>query len=265
MLLRFPPHTRIILIPSDDNSTHEFAISRRLLVAMATLAATVTVLLLLVVLSYANLLKQARRVPELQAQLVTANAQLVQVQELNLELEEMRGLQERLLTMLGVSQLAPAEVDSLRAATGRLGEAAGVIMTPPPDVWPLVGQVTREFIEGDLVNGVTPHYGIDLVAPADTPIRAAGRGVVQNVGWDDALGNYVEIRHGFGYVTIYAHCSRLLVQAGDRVDAGQAVALLGGTGRATAPHLHFEIWRDGEAVDPRVVIPGDPEAPRTTG
>lgn len=265
MLLRFPPHTRIIVIPSDDHSTHEFVISRRLLAAMTTLMVLVTLLLLVVILSYANLLSQARSVPELQARLVAANAQLVRVQELNLEIEEMRGLQERLLTMLGVSQLAPEQADSLRAATGRLGEAAGVIMTPPPDVWPLVGPVTGEFSDGDLVNGKPPHYGIDLVAPVDTPIRAAGRGVVQNVGWDDDLGNYVEIRHGFGYVTIYGHCSRLLVQAGDRVDAGQEVATLGGTGRVTAPHLHFEIWRDGEAVDPRAVIPGDPEVPRMDG
>ena len=263
MLLRFPPHTRIIVIPSDDRSTHEFAISRRLLVAMTVLASLVTIMLVVVILSYANLLDQARRVPDLQSRLVTSNAQLVRVQELNLELEEMRSLQERLLTMLGVEQLAGAASDSLSEATGRLGEAAGAIMTPPPDVWPLIGHVTQEYAAGDLVNGKRPHYGMDLVAPQDSPIRAAGRGVVQNVGWDDDLGNYVEIRHGFGYVTIYGHCSRLLVQAGDRVDAGQQVAALGGTGRASAPHLHFEIWRDGEAVDPRAVIPGDPEAPPT--
>ena len=179
-----------------------------------------------------------------------------------LELEEMRGLQERLLTMLGVSQVMTASDDSMSGGVddvrARLGEAAGVIMTPPPDVWPVEGYVTDEYEAGNIANGVMPHYGIDLVAPVDSPVRSSGRGIVQNVGWDDDLGNYVEIRHGFGYVTIYGHCSRLFVQAGDRVDAGQEIAALGGTGRASAPHLHFEIWRDGEAVDPRIVIPGDP-------
>jgi murein DD-endopeptidase MepM/ murein hydrolase activator NlpD len=263
-VLRVPPHTRIIVIPSDDRSTHEFNISRRLLVALVTLLVLVAALLLMVILSYSALLSQARQVPELQARLVAANAQLVRVQELNRELDEMRDLQERLLTMLGVEQAideAPADTagepaDPLRA---RLGEVAGVIMTPPPDVWPLTGHVTREFEAGDLVDGVAPHYGIDLVAPVGTEVRAAGRGIVQNAGWDDDLGNYVEIRHGFGYVTIYGHCSRLIAQTGDRVEPGQTVAELGGTGRASAPHLHFEIWRDGEAVDPRIVIPGDPE------
>ena len=265
-MLRFPPHTRIIVIPSDDNSTNEFSISRRLLVAMSVLTALVTLLFLVVILSYANLLSQARRVPELQNRLVTANAQLVRVQELNLELEEMRGLQERLLTMLGVNQALAAADDSTHGGIddvrARLGDAAGAIMTPPPDVWPVSGYVTSEFDPGNIPNGVAPHYGIDLVAPVDTPLRSAGRGVVQNVGWDDDLGNYVEIRHGFGYVTIYGHCSRLYVQAGDRVDAGQEIATLGGTGRASAPHLHFEIWCDGEAVDPQIVIPGDPESTR---
>jgi len=263
LLLRFPPHTRIIVIPSDDQSTNEFSISRRLLVALTLMLVLVTILFLVVVLSYSTLLQQARQVPRLQGRLVVANAQLVRVQELNHELEQMRDMQERVLTMLGADRMLADETsDSAEQAAdparNRLGEVAGVIMTPPPDVWPLDGYVTREFEAGNLVNGVPPHYGIDLVAPLDTELRAAGRGIVQSAGWDDDLGNYVEIRHGFGYVTIYGHCSRLVVQTGDRVEPGQVVAALGGTGRASAPHLHFEIWRDGEAVDPRIVIPGNP-------
>ncbi|MBU0741244.1 M23 family metallopeptidase [bacterium] len=263
MLLRFPPHTRIIVVPSDDQSTNEFSISRRLLVAMTLLLVLVTLLFLVVILSYSTLLQQARQVPELQGRLVAANAQLVRVQELNRELDQMRDMQERVLTMLGVNQLLDDAAEDTAADAGdpmraRLGEVAGVIMTPPPDVWPVEGHVTREFEAGDLVDGLTPHYGIDLVAPVDTEVRAAGRGIVQSAGWDDDLGNFVEIRHGFGYVTIYGHCSRLIAQAGDRVEPGQVIAALGGTGRSSAPHLHFEIWRDGEAVDPRNVIPGSP-------
>jgi len=265
VLFRFPPHTRIIVIPSDDRSTNEFSISRRLLVALTLLLILVTILFLIVILSYSTLLQQARQVPELQGRLVTANAQLVRVQELNRELDSMRDMQERVLTMLGVNRMQlDAAADTAAGANdparARLGEVAGVIMTPPPDVWPVLGHVTREFAAADLVNGRPPHYGIDLVAPAGTDVRAAGRGIVQSAGWDDDLGNYVEIRHGFGYVTIYGHCSRLIVQTGDRVEPGQTIAALGGTGRASAPHLHFEIWRDGEAVDPRIVIPGSPEA-----
>jgi len=257
VLFRFPPHTRILLLPSDDGSTHEFGISRPLLITLAVVLALLAALFVLVLLSYASLSEQARAVPDLRRELVATQSQLVRVQELNRELEGMRDLQERLLTMLGV---APA--DSVDDGLGRrLGEVAGVVMTPPPEAWPLRGYVTKEFHAGDRPNGVTPHPGIDLAAPVDTPVGAAGRGIVQQAGWDDALGNFVEIRHGFGYVTVYGHCNSLAVRVGDRVDAGQTIGTLGGTGNVTAPHLHFEVWKDGEAMDPRVALPGDPQDP----
>lgn len=256
MLFRFPPYTRILVIPSDDGHTQEYAISRRLLIALSILLGVLSVLFVLVVLTYTSLTKQAQEVPELRRELMTAHAELVSVQDLNREMEEMRDLQERLLTLLGI---APAD-SAGSGLSARLGEVAGVIMTPPPDVWPVRGYVTLEYDEGDIPNGRTPHRAIDLVAAVDSPVLAAGRGIVQQTGFDESLGNYVEIRHGFGYVTVYGHCNSLAVQAGDRVDAGQRVGTLGGTGQVTAPHLHFEVWRDGEAMDPRVVIPGEPGA-----
>lgn len=256
MLYRFPPYTRILLVPSDDGSTHEYTISRRLLIALAVLLVAVTVLFVLVVLSFTSLSEQAREVPRLQRDLLTTQSQLVRVQELNRELEGMRDLQERLLTLLGI-----APPDSAGSGLSRrLGEVAGVIMTPPPDVWPLKGYVTLEFDEGDLPGGRKPHQGIDLTAAVDTHVGSAGKGIVQQAGWDDHLGNFVEIRHGFGYVTIYGHCQRLAVHVGDRVDAGQLIGTLGGTGEVSAPHLHFEIWKDGKAVDPRSVLPGGPRS-----
>lgn len=261
MIFRFPPYTRILVIPSDDGSTNEFTISRTLLIVMAAAMVLIALFFVLVLLSYATLSEQAKEVPELKRDLVATQAQLVRVQELNRELEGMRDLQERLLTMLGVTPTDTAAGDGL---SRRLGEVAGVIMTPPPDAWPLRGYVTKEFSEGNLPEGEKPHPGIDLAAPVDTPIGAAGRGIVQQAGWDDFLGNYVEIRHGFGYVTVYGHCNSLAVRVGDRVDTGQTIGTLGGTGEVTAPHLHFEVWKDGEAVDPRVALPGDPQDPEAT-
>jgi len=93
-------------------------------------------------------------------------------------------------------------------------------------------------------------------------IGAAGRGIVQQAGWDDHLGNFVEIRHGFGYVTIYGHCGQLAVHVGDRVDEGQVSGTLGGTGEVSAPHLHFEIWKEGRAIDPRSILAGEPGGTR---
>ena len=102
------------------------------------------------------------------------------------------------------------------------------------------------------------HPGLDIASATDTPITAAAAGRVVRAGEDPYLGNYVEIEHGFGYLTVYGHCSRLAVGRGDEVETGQIIAYMGDTGQATATHLHFEVWRQGEAVDPRSVINGDP-------
>jgi murein DD-endopeptidase MepM/ murein hydrolase activator NlpD len=254
---RIPDFTRILLIPSDDSRTTELTISRRLVIALGVLVLTILSVFVLLILSYATLLQRVDETPELRRQLGAVERQLVQVQDLNRELETMRELQEQVLTLLGVEPRAPVEGDEAVGGPG-IVEA---IMTPPPDRWPMRGYVTAEFEEGDPARGNQPHLGIDLTAPVGTPVRAAGRGLVQKAATDEYLGNYVEIRHGFGYVTVYAHCSSLAVQAGDRVDAGQIVATMGGTGKVTAPHLHFEVWKDDEPLNPRVVISGEPEGP----
>lgn len=258
MMPRIPESTRILLIPSDDSRTTELTISRRLAIVLGALAVVVTVVLVLIVVSYAGLLRRADAAPQLRRQLSEVEGQLVRVQELNSELESMRELQEQVLTLLGVTPPEPGEEPEAGGSAGIVDQ----IMTPPPDRWPMRGYVTAEFEEADPRRGSRSHLGIDLTAAVGTPIVAAGRGVVQVAETDEYLGNYVEIRHGFGYVTVYAHCSSLAVQAGDRVDAGQVIAAMGGTGEVTAPHLHFEVWKDGETVNPRVVIPGEPEGPR---
>ncbi len=98
------------------------------------------------------------------------------------------------------------------------------------------------------------HPGIDIAVPAGTPVRAAGGGVVEAAGADSAYGLFVLLRHSGGYETMYGHASRLLVHEGDSVQAGQVIALSGSSGRSTAPHLHFEIRREGKSLDPLTVV-----------
>jgi murein DD-endopeptidase MepM/ murein hydrolase activator NlpD len=95
-----------------------------------------------------------------------------------------------------------------------------------------------------------PHEGIDLAAPPGTPILAAASGIVSYADEGGSYGMLVEITHGGGYVTRYAHNASILVQPGETVRRGDTIALLGSTGRSTGPHLHFEVLRDGNPVDP---------------
>lgn len=99
--------------------------------------------------------------------------------------------------------------------------------------------------------GRSHHLGIDIDANTGDPVTAAAEGVVSFSGVRNGYGNVVEIDHGNGYKTLYAHNSANLVRAGDIVRAGQQIARVGSTGRSTGSHLHFEVKLDGRQVNPR--------------
>ena len=98
------------------------------------------------------------------------------------------------------------------------------------------------------------HYGLDFSAPTGTPIYAADGGTVTFAGWSGAYGYVITIDHGANKKTLYAHCSRLFVSAGNKVYKGQHIAAVGSTGRSTGPHCHFEIFINGSNVNPAYYI-----------
>jgi murein DD-endopeptidase MepM/ murein hydrolase activator NlpD len=100
------------------------------------------------------------------------------------------------------------------------------------------------------------HTGLDFPAEPGTPIHAAAGGLVLERGWHPEYGNVLEIDHGNGLSTRYAHCSQLLVAAGALVKRGEQVALVGNSGRSTGPHLHFEVLVDGVPQDPARFLAG---------
>ena len=98
---------------------------------------------------------------------------------------------------------------------------------------------------------MSQHNGIDLIVGQGTPVLAAGDGIVTDVRRSGkGLGNVVEITHNGGYVTVYAHLEDIVVRKGERVKAGKKLAGVGISGNSFAPHLHYEVRRDGEVLDP---------------
>ena len=95
------------------------------------------------------------------------------------------------------------------------------------------------------------HWGMDFSAKTGTPIYATGDGTIARA---DAravgFGNHVRIDHGFGYVSIYAHMDKIVVRRGNRVKRGDLIGYVGNTGRSVAPHLHYEIVKDGRKINP---------------
>lgn len=98
------------------------------------------------------------------------------------------------------------------------------------------------------------HKGMDFAAPIGTPIYATGNGVVTFSGWGTGYGRYVEVDHGNGTVTRYAHTSANYVNVGDTVYANQQIAAVGNTGRSTGAHLHYEVRQNGQAVNPQTYL-----------
>jgi len=113
---------------------------------------------------------------------------------------------------------------------------------------PLYGWITRSFSVDEKTG--EKHLGLDFAVKNGTSVTATASGVVTFAGWDDTFGDLVIIDHGNGYETIYAHNEKILVEEGGSVLKGDVIALSGSTGRSSAPHLHYEIRKNGEAVDP---------------
>lgn len=119
-------------------------------------------------------------------------------------------------------------------------------------VSPVKGRITSYFSsrEHPISGKQSFHHGVDIGANTGDPIVAVLSGTVCVSRYDATYGNYVVIEHSNGVKTLYAHCSKRLVEAGDRVTRGQTIAKVGSTGDSTGPHLHFELLVNGVRIDP---------------
>lgn len=146
------------------------------------------------------------------------------------------------------SSLAEAS-DSLEHHTDRLAATPSIMPTP--------GFFSSPFARArihPIFHEARPHEGIDVSAYRGTPIVAPAKGVVIQVGQQPGYGQIVAIDHGMGIVTKYAHCEKVLVRRGQRVERGDQIATVGSSGITTGPHLHYEVWRNGRAEDPKRYI-----------
>lgn len=134
------------------------------------------------------------------------------------------------------------------SASGRFTSPAGAVRNAL-FFMPVKGYLTEPF------NAGKRHYGVDIVAPKDEPIKATMDGMVVFSGWTVETGNVIAIQHRNNLLSIYKHNSALLKQEGETAKAGDVVAIIGNTGELTSgPHLHFEIWHNGLPIDPAAYL-----------
>jgi len=121
-----------------------------------------------------------------------------------------------------------------------------------PSGWPAGGKISSGFgmREHPRFGGRKLHTGIDITMPKGTPLHATADGVVSFSDRSGGNGNIVVIEHGHGLTTVYAHNSKNIVKAGQAVKRGDVIALSGSTGISTGPHLHYEVWRNGQSINP---------------
>lgn len=131
-----------------------------------------------------------------------------------------------------------------------------LVQTPFPMIQPVEGPVSSEFGLRRFFNGEPrrPHSGLDIAAPAGTPIVAPAAGIITLAGSFYFNGNTVFIDHGGGLISMGCHMSAIDVDEGDRVQQGDQIGRVGATGRATGPHLHWSVYLNGQGIDPRAAL-----------
>ncbi|MEW5875220.1 MAG: peptidoglycan DD-metalloendopeptidase family protein [Candidatus Zixiibacteriota bacterium] len=220
---------------------------------------------------------RASTLKDLTAENAALHESLLRMTQLESELEYYRQFTQRIAGLIGVK--VPAMDDSLSSlmlAGGAMPPAgssyfAGLDSAGPLDVTspvvgvlvvncepdpenrprglPLLGRLSRGY-QPSSVNPSLRHQGIDIAAREGSPVFAPASGVVEFSGPHEVFGLMLTIDHRNGFKTIYGHNSKLFVETGDKIRRGEVVALSGNTGISTAPHLHYEILRDNNAVDP---------------
>lgn len=173
-------------------------------------------------------------------------------------------------TLFSIAQRYGTSIDSIRSANNIRGElirANTNLLIPRSSAkassfrsslnWPVRGRISSGY--GYRIHPIRGtrhlHAGIDIAIPTGTNIKAVSSGKVVLSGWVQGFGKTIVIDHENGYKTLYAHNSRLLVKAGNRVSGSQVIALAGSTGNSTGPHLDFRIYKNGKTINPLKYLP----------
>lgn len=247
----------VMVVPDRGQESRTLRFSYAMLRVLAGLAALCALALTLVAGSWWYLAARAARVAELESQVTALEAERERIQQLGQRLEAIERQYGHIRGLFGAATPAsPSDVWLPPPSTPGRGSASPrtTATASLPTSWPLTerGFVTQGLLDAESVDGA--HPGVDIAVATDSYIRAAGAGTVVDVGEDPVYGFFVVLDHGDGYTSLYGHASRNLVVRGQRVRRNEVIALSGSTGRSTAPHLHFEILLNGEAVDPLSLV-----------
>lgn len=260
---RRPNHYTIMFLPDDNGRSFSLRVNKNIARSLLIfLLLFITCLGLLVFKSgeiaaklqllYSLRLENERLTSENQ-RLRNISARLDHITELASYIEKMAN--PALKSNLQINSTIPnphygmSDLSSIQTDTSTLPQlSTEEFLNSVPNIAPVEGWITRKFNSDS--TSIEDHLGVDFAAATSAPIKATAPGIVDNIRNDKYFGQIVTIRHEHGFMTKYGHCSQILVSLRDSVKRGQTIALVGSTGRSTAPHLHYELLKDGKDIDP---------------
>lgn len=235
-----------IFIPREERDQKTFVMDHRVFI---TLIISLVILLVVISASLIYLIPRAEKYHEYRNKITRYQSQEKQLNELLQDVNKMGQFNTYMRELIGLDPtLASSDYSALLDAGTESHELK--LLSSRPEHAPVSGPITKKFITGP-----RKHYGIDISGKIGDPVVSAAEGFVVFSGWTPELGNMVVISHPDDYITVYGHNDRLKVRERQRVKKGELIALLGETGYSMGPHLHFEIWHHGIALDPQKVIP----------
>ncbi len=277
-----------IVVPHAKARFRKFQVSVRLTRWLATAASLGCLVVGAFALHYARVSSEVQQLRELRVQnqaLLNRNKEFAEgAQRLQARVQSLQGIVTKLGVMAGLEQSLPdpnlggvggapaleagapsADLGSLIAVNRSVSDLTersrelerfyqdqSVLLASTPSVWPVRGYLSASF--GNRLDPFTGqpdfHPAIDVSAPLGTKVTAPADGVVLSVGPKGAYGNAIVVDHQYGIVTRYGHLSGFAVKPGQRIKRGDILGYVGQTGRATAPHLHYEVWVRDQAQNP---------------
>jgi murein DD-endopeptidase MepM/ murein hydrolase activator NlpD len=241
----------VLVVPHDERNVRRLRLSYRWIKVGITLAGVLFVVVALAVLSYGRVASRATRAALLERENARLEVENAKVDEIAENLERTERAYAQIRDMAGLPPAGVGEESGpVDAGPPAHGEPAPTTAAEAPDSVPSGWPLSLKGFQTAGFEGGEGHPGVDIAVPVHTPVLATARGTVTAADSDPVYGHYVVVAHGNGIETMYGHNAVLLVERGERVTRGQPIAYSGNSGRSTAPHLHYEIRRDGRAIDP---------------
>ena len=242
----------LLVIPDDDSGTTSYQINKNslkfLIISLVMILIILSIFLLKLVpdvMDYSNLYKKYN----------TLVKERIEVIELSRGLKRISQMDKFVRNSLGAELNFSDKPEILDSVLMLMPDDNYISFSDNiPSIAPIEGYVSQR-MGNSFSLAQEKHGGIDIVAKEGNPIKASASGMVVFSGWTYEMGNLIIIHHGDGYFTHYGHNQINLKSELDLVKKGEVIGLVGNTGISTGPHLHFEIWKNNQSIDPLIYFP----------